>query len=78
MIERAAPVTDRGRVGDGAADVPLRAPSGIGEAVAKRETGRDSRRERATCAVGMTAVDPRRAEFVKAVTVEQQIDDFLP
>ena len=77
MIQRAAAVTDGRRVGDGAADVLLGAPSRVGQIVPERETGRNRRRERATSAVSVTAVDPWGTEFVKRVPVEQQIDDFL-
>src|SRR6266487_6737954 len=77
MIERPAPVTDARRMRHSAADVALGATRGIRETVAERETGGDGRRERATGAVRVTAVDTRRAKLMKGVPVEQQIDDFV-
>ena len=77
MIERTTPASDSRCVSDGAADVLLGAAGGVREIVAERETGRDRRRERAPSAVGVAAVDAWRAEFMEAVSVEQQIDHFL-
>jgi len=76
MIQRRPAVTDGRRMGDGAADVLLGAPSRVGQIVSERETGRDRRRERATSAVSVTAVDPWGTEFVKRVPVEQQVHHF--
>ena len=77
MIERPAPVTDARRMRDSAADVALGAARDIRETVTERETGGDRRRERATGAVRVTAVDTRRAKFMKGLPVEQQIDDLI-
>src|SRR6266545_3474456 len=76
MIERPAPVTEARRMRDSAADIALGAMRGIRETVAERKTGGDGRRERATGAVRVRAVDTRRAKFMKGLPVEQQIDDF--
>ena len=76
MIQRPPAVTDCRRMGDGAADVLLGATSRVGKIVSQRETGSHRRRERATSAVSLAAVDPWGTEFVKRVPVEQQVDDL--
>jgi hypothetical protein len=77
VIERTAAVPEAWRVRDRAGHVLLCALRGVGKVVAESEAGRDGRCECAPGSVRVEAVDPRGAEFVKLVSVEQQIDDVV-
>ena len=77
MIERTAAVPEAWRVCDRAGHILLCALRGVGKVVAESEAGRDGRCKGAPGAVRVEAVDSRGTEFVKRVSVEQQIDDFV-